>query len=193
MKLGGCGGDLIRGRFFLIGVLSLFSPSAFGGISGTVVRDDGQPAAGARVAAFALESSEQQRGRWLSADPTRNALAPVARELGPLMSQSADVSMSAGTVMTGRVVADAPVAKAIIEVDNLPLATTGADGTFAIEHVPAGARKLVARTDDRIAARQLGRERDLVLRLSKAVTVAGSVRDLQSGAPGSGVRVTAAP
>ncbi|HEV7425249.1 MAG TPA: carboxypeptidase regulatory-like domain-containing protein [Thermoanaerobaculia bacterium] len=290
----------MRGWFFLIGFLSLFSASAFGGISGTVVREDGQPAAGARVAAFALESSEQQRGRWLSADPTRNALAtavagaegnfvldvkaavvdlrfdvagqpaigvraaanedvgvvriaahpmtrgtvtangkplagatviilfagaesiattdagghyavpdpkrlpsrvlvqharyaPVARELGPLMSQSADVSMSAGTVLTGRVVADAPVAKAIIEIDNLPLATTGADGTFAIEHVPAGARKLVARTDDRIAARQLGRERDLVLRLSKAVTVAGSVRDLKSGAPVSGVEVTAAP
>jgi len=289
----------MRGRFFLIGVVWLFSASAFGGISGTVVRDDGQPAAGARVATFALESSEQQRARWVSADPTRNALAtavagaegnfelevkaavvdlrfevagqppigvraaanedvgvvriatqpmtrgtvtangkplagatviilfasaesiattdagghyalpdpkrlasrvlvqhpgyaPVARELGPLMSQSADVSMSAGSVLTGRVVADAPFAKAVIEVDNLPLATTGADGTFSIEHVPAGARKLVARADDRIAARQLGKERNLVLRLSKGVTIAGSVRDLKSGTPVASVEVTAA-
>jgi len=292
--------DLMRGWILIIAFLSLFSASAFGAISGTVVRDDGQAAAGARVAAFALESSEQQRARWLSAEPVRKALAtavvdaegnfvidpkatvvdlrfevagqpavgvraaanedvgvvriaaqpmtrgtvtangkplagatviilfagaesiattdagghyalpdprrlssrvlvlhpryaPVARELGPLMSQSADVAMSAGTVLTGRVVADAPVANAIIEVGNLPLATSGADGTFSIEHVPAGARKIVGRAGDRIAARQLGNERNLVLRLSNAVTVAGSVRDVQSGAAVAGVEVTAAP
>jgi len=289
----------MRGRFVLIGILSLFSASAFGTIRGTVVRDDGQPAAGARVEAFALESSEQQRARWLSANPTRKALAaavadaegnfvldvkaavvdlrfevagqpaageraaanedagvvriatapmtrgtvtangkplagatviiffagaesiattdaaghyalphpkrlssrvlvhhpryaPLARELGPLMSQSADLSMSAGSVLTGRVVADAPVANAIIEVDNFPLATTGTDGTFSIEHAPADARKIVARMDDRIAALQLGRERNLVLRLSKGVTVAGSVRDLKTGAPIADAEVTAA-
>lgn len=287
----------MRGRFLL--PLLLFSSPAFGAITGTVVRDEGRPAAGARVAAFALESSEQERARWLSADPMRKALAaavadgegnfaldpkaavvdlrfevagepaagvraaanedvgvvliaaqpmtrgtvsangkplagatvivrfagaesiamtdagghyalpdpkrllsrvlvrhphyaPVARELGPLMSQSADVSMSVGLVLSGRVVADAPVANAIIEVDNLPLATTGADGAFSIEHVPAGARKIVARAGVSIATRQLGSERNLVLRLSNAVTVAGSVRDLKSGAPVAGVEVTAA-
>jgi hypothetical protein len=292
------GTAVMRGRF-LLAFLLLFSSSAFGAITGTVVRDDGRPAAGAQIAAFALESSEQERARWLSADPMRQAFAatvadgegnfaldpkaavvdlrieaagqpavgvraaanddigvvriaaqpmtrgtvtangkplagatvivrfagaenvaktdaaghyalpdpkqllsrvlvryprwaPVARELGPLMSQSADVSMSSGIVLTGRVVADAPVANAIIEVDNLPLATTGADGAFSIEHVPAGARKIVARAGDRIAARQLGTERDLVLRLSNAVTVAGSVRNLKSGAPIAGVEVTAA-
>ena len=288
----------MRGRFLLFAFL-LSSP-AFGAITGTVVRDDGRPAAGARVAAFALESSEQERARWLSAEPTRKALvatvadgegnfaldpkaavvdlrfevagqpavgvraaanddvgvvlvaaqpmtrgtvtangkplagatvivrfagaesialtdagghyalpdpkrlpsrvlvrhpglAPVARELGPLMSQSADVSMGVGLVLTGRVVTEeAPVANAIIEVDNLPLATTGADGTFSIEHVPAGARNIVARAGASVAMRQLGNEHNLVLRLSKAVTVAGSVRDLKSGSPIAGAEVTAA-
>jgi len=288
----------MRGRL-LLPFLLLFSSSAFGAITGTIVLDDGRPAAGARVVAFALESSEQERARCLSTEPMRKVLAaavadgdgnftldpkaavvdlrfevagqpavgvraaanedvgvvsiaaqpmtrgtvsangkplagatvivcfagaesvattdasghyslpdpkrllsrllvrhpryaPVARELGPLMSQSADVSMSVGLVLTGRVVADAPVANAIIEVDNLPLATTGADGTFSIEHVPAGARKIVARAGGRIAVRQLGMERNLLLRLSNAVTVAGSVRDLKSGAPVAGVEVTAA-
>jgi len=290
----------MRGRFLLLAFLLLVSSPAFGAITGTVVRDDGRPAAGAQVAAFALESSEQERARWLAADPVRKALAaaivdsegnfaldpkvavadlrfevaglpavgmraaanedfgvvridaapmtrgtvtangkplpgatvivrfagaesiamtdagghyvlpdpkrllsrvlvrhpryaPVAREFGPLTSQSADVAMSAGIVLTGRVVADAPVANAIIEVDNLPLATTGADGAFSIEHTPAGARKIVARAGDRIASRQLGNERNLVLRLSNGVTVAGSVRNLKSGAPVAGVEVTAAP
>jgi len=289
----------MRGRFPLAFLFLLSSP-ALGAITGTVVREDGRPAVGARVAAFALESSEQERARWLSAEPTRKALAttvadgegnfalepkaaavdlrfevagqpaagvraaanddvgvvlvaaqpmtrgtvtangkplagatvivrfagaesvamtdagghyalpdpkrlasrvlvrhpglaPVARELGPLMSQSADVSMGVGLVLTGRVMTEeAPVANAIIEVDNLPLATTGANGTFFIEHVPAGARKIVARAGASVAARQLGNERNLVLRLSKAVTVAGSVRDLKSGAPIAGAEVTAA-
>jgi len=289
----------MRGRFLLLAFLC--SSPAFGAITGTVVRDEGQPAAGARVVAFALESSEQERARWLSADPMRKALAtavadaegnfaldpkaavvdlrlevagqpavgvraaanedvgvvriaaqpvtrgtvtaggkalegatviilfagaesvamtdkaghyslpdpkrlssrvlvrhpgyaPVARELGPLMSQSADMSMGSGIVLSGRVVAaDAPVANVIIEIDNLPLATTGADGAFSIEHAPANARRIVARASDRIAARQLGKERNLVLRLSNAVMIAGSVRNLKSGAPIAGVEVTAAP
>ncbi len=290
----------MRGRF-LLAFLSFLSSSAFGAITGTVVRDDGRPAAGARVAAFALESSEQQRARWLSADPTRKALAatvagsegnfsldpkapvvdlrfevagqlaigvraaanedvgvvridarpmargtvtangkplagatiivrfagaesvtvtdadghyplpdpkslssrvlvrhpryaPAARELGPLTSQSADVPMSAGIVLTGRVVReDAPVANATIEVDNLPLATTGPDGAFSIEHAPPNARRIVARAGVSVAVRQLGNERNLVLRLANAVTVAGSVRDLKSGAPIAGAEVIAAP
>jgi len=290
----------MRGRLLLLASFFLVSSQAFGAITGTVVREEGKPAAGAQVAAFALEASAQQRARWLSADPMRKALvsvvadaegnfvidpkaavvdlrfevagqpavgvraavnedvgvvriaaqpmtrgtisangkplagatvivvfagaesvattdaggryalpdpkrlssrvlvrhpryAPVARELGPLMSQSADVSMSAGIVLTGRVEADAPVANAIIEIDNLPLATTGPDGTFSIEHAPANARKIVARAGDRIAARQLGKERNLVLRLSNAVTISGSVRNLKNGAPIAGVEVTAAP
>lgn len=283
--------------------LFLCASSALASVTGTIVREDGRAAAGARVVALAVEASDGQRARWLSADPVRKALAssvadsggnfsidakgpvvdlrievaglpavsarvsanedagvlrvaaqpmargtvrangkplpeatvivsfggaesititdasgqyavpdpkrltsrilvrhprhaPLERELGPMMTATPDVAMTSGAALAGRVVAAdgrTPVASADIAVDNLPLATTAADGSFAIEHAPAAARKIVARSGDAIAAWQIGSERNVLLRLAASVTITGSVRDIAAGVPIAGAQVNAAP
>src|SRR5437763_743257 len=57
--------------------LSLSAVASLGAVTGTVVGSDGQAVAGARVAAFALETADQQRERWASSDPIRKPLVAV--------------------------------------------------------------------------------------------------------------------
>ena len=280
--------------------LGLVASMARGAITGTVIGSGGAPVAGASVAAFALESAEEQRARWVSPDPVRKPLAtvvtdrngnfaidaklpvvdlrievagqpavgvraaanedagvvpmpaqplaratiaangkplpgatviirsggaesvvttdargqyalpdpkripsrilvrhpayaPLEREIDTVTSRSGDVAMSAGVAVTGKVVAgETPAANAIIQIDDLTLATTAEDGTFSIEHAPAAGRRIVARAGDRIAAQLVGRERRFLLRVGPAATIAGSLRDGKSGAAIAGARVTAA-
>ena len=284
--------------------LLLVALSATAAITGTVVGSDGAAIAGAKVAAFAVETSDAQRARWSSATPARVALAsatadtkgnfsidvappvvdlrieapghgaiairaaanddagvlpladaalaqatvtaggkPLAgatvivvhdgaetiavtgadgryalpdpkrqpshllirhhdyatfeSDLGPTRPAKGDVRLTPGRALHGRVVAAdgmTPVAEAAIAIDNLPVATTAADGSFAVEHVAGGARRIAARSGDAIALRQLGAATDaeLVLRLAPAASVSGSVRDLVSGMPIAGVDVAVA-
>ena len=66
----------MRAAFLAIS-LSLSSIAALGAITGTVVGSDGRAVGGARVAAFALETAEEQRARWASSDPIRKPLVTV--------------------------------------------------------------------------------------------------------------------
>jgi carboxypeptidase family protein len=287
---------------FLTASLFLVSLPARAAITGTVIGSDGRAVAGAKVAAFALETAEEQRARWVSADPVRKPLvsvvsdsnggfaidpkvpvadlrvevagqpavgvraaanddtgvlqipaqplaraaitangrplpgatiiirsggaesittsdargqywlpdpkripsrllvqhpgyAPVEREVDTITLRNADVAMSSGVALTGQVVAadgQTPVANAMIQVDDLTLATTGANGMFSIEHAPPGGRRIVARAGDRIAVRLLRREKKFLLRLGPMATITGSVRDLGSGIAIAGAQVIAA-
>jgi hypothetical protein len=284
--------------------ISIFVSSfaARGAITGTVVGGDGRAIASAKVAAFALETSEEQRARWVSADPVRKPLvtavtdangsfsidpkaavvdlrvevsgqpaigvraangddagvlqvpsqalvratvtangkplpettviirssgtesvattdahgqyslpdpkriasrilvrhdgyAPVEREIDTVTSRTADVAMTAGIALSGRVVAadgETPVAGAAIEIDDLILAKTGADGTFAIEHAPVGSRGIAARAGDRISARLAGGAKRFLFRLGASATISGSLRDIKSAVAIAGAQVTAA-
>jgi uncharacterized GH25 family protein len=291
----------VRAAFLAVSLFLVSLPGR-GAITGTVIGSDGRPLAGARVAAFALETAEEQRARWVSSDLLRRPLvtvvsdsngrfaidpkvpvadlrieiagepaasvraaanedagvlevptqalvravitangkplpgatvlvrsggtesvattdargqywlpdpkhvpsrllvqhpgyAPVEREVDTITSRTADVAMSSGVALSGQVVAadgQTAVANAIIQIDDLTLATTGTDGTFSIEHAPLGGRRIVARAGDRIAARLLRKERRFLLRLGPAATITGSVRDLSSGMAIAGAQVTAA-
>lgn len=69
----------MRARLFFV-VLSLFSLPLFAAITGTVINMDGQPVAGAKVSAFALESLDARRARISSADTTRKPLATTTTD-----------------------------------------------------------------------------------------------------------------
>jgi protocatechuate 3,4-dioxygenase beta subunit len=291
----------LRAAFVAVSLFLVSLPGR-GAITGTVIGSDGRALARARVAAFALETAEEQRARWVSSDPARKPLvtvvsdssgsfaidpkvpvadlriemagqtgvsvraaanedagvlqvpmqplvravitangkplpgatvivrsggtesvattdalgqywlpdpkrvpsrllirhpnyAPMERELDTITSRTADLAMSSGVSLNGQVVAadgQTPVASAIIQIDDLTLATTGADGMFSIEHAPPGGRRIVARAGDRIAARLLEKDQRLLLRLGLAATITGSVRDLSSGMAIAGAQVTAA-
>jgi len=115
-------------------------------------------------------------------------------DLGPTLPARADVALSPGRPLRGRVVAadgETPVAGAVVLIDNVPVGATGADGAFATGHAPAGARRIVARSGNLIAARQTGAATEVVLRLAPAASVSGSIRDLSTGSPIAGAEVTA--
>lgn len=292
----------MRAAFLTVSFFLISLPGR-GEITGTVIGSDGRSLAGARVAAFALETAEEQRARWVAPDPVRKPLvtiatdgngrfaidpkvpvadlrieipgepalgmraaanedagvlqvattqplvravitangkplpgatvivrsggaesvattdargqywlpdpkrvpsrilvqhagyAPVEREVDAITLRSADVAMTSGVALSGQVVApdgQTAVANAIIQIDDLTLATTATDGTFSIEHAPLGGRRIVARAGDRVAARLLRKERRFLLRLGPAATIAGSVRDLSGGTAIAGAQVTAA-
>ncbi len=290
----------MRALFLAISIL-FSSFAARGAITGTVVGGDGRAIASAKVAAFALETSEEQRARWVSADPARKPLvtvvtdasgsfsidpkvsvadlrvevtgqpaigiraangddvgvlqvpsqplvratvtangkalpdasviirsggtegvattdahgqyslpdpkriasrilvqhdgyAPVEREIDTVAFRNPDIVMTAGITMRGRVVAadgETPVAGAAIEIDDLVLAKTGADGTFVIEHAPIGSRRIAARAGDRISARLAGGAKQFLFRLGPSATISGSLRDIKSGTAITGAQVTA--
>ncbi|HEV2719721.1 MAG TPA: carboxypeptidase-like regulatory domain-containing protein, partial [Thermoanaerobaculia bacterium] len=174
---------------------------------GTITAN-GKPLAGATVIVVARGNESvavtDASGRYALPDPARLPsrvivrhpdYAIVERELGPVLPAKADVAMTAGVALRGRVVGadgETAVPNAVVLVDNLPLATTAADGTFTIAHAPPGAKRIVARAGNRIAARQLGKEANVVLRLSAAASIAGSVRDIKSGQAIAGALVVAA-
>jgi hypothetical protein len=116
--------------------------------------------------------------------------APVELELSPIRPAKADVAMTPGVALMGRVVGPdgkSPVAGVTVLVDNLPLATTGADGAFSIPHAPASRRKVVARAGNRLAIVAGASD----LRLATAASITGTVRD-GKGVPVAGVEVIAA-
>src|SRR5206468_1031245 len=108
------------------------------------------------------------RGQYWLPDPKRflsrllvlhPGYAPVEREVDTITLRTADVALTSGVTLMGQVVAadgTTPVTDATIQIDDLTLATTGKDGTFAIDHAPPGGRRIVARAGNRIAARLLG-------------------------------------
>jgi protocatechuate 3,4-dioxygenase beta subunit len=69
----------VRARL-LAAVLLLASFPALGAVTGTVVGDDGRAAVGATVSAYALETAEEMRERWVSGDPIRKALATTVTD-----------------------------------------------------------------------------------------------------------------
>jgi len=136
-------------------------------------------------------------GRYALPDPKRAAsriivrhpdYALAERTVAPFLSTKIDFALSRGTPLTGRVVAadgETAVADAIIEIDDMPVTRSAADGTFSIGHAPR-AKQIVARSEHRIA---IGA--GPTLRLAKSATLTGTIRDAKTSLPLPNVEVRA--
>lgn len=103
-------------------------------------------------------------------------------------------ALVAGAKLTGRVVAadgTTPVANAAIFVDEWPLATSVADGTFTVPHAPSKWTTITARKDSLIAQRSSDSLKfPATLKLEKAAVIAGRVTDAKTKLPVAGASVS---
>ena len=292
----------MRARLIPIVLTVLFTFPAFAAITGTLINGEGQPVAGAKVSAFALESFDARRTRLRSTDPVRKALAtaqsdskgnfsieaakgsvvdlrfdaagfapqnvraaadddagviqmsaaqmksgtitangkPLAgavvlvanedgeswtttdatgrytlpdparvnsrvivhhpdyaiaqQSVGRFSASKTDIALDAGTALNGRVVAEdgtTAVPNAMVLVDQLALATTAADGTFAIAHMPKKWEQLEVVAGNRIASRAFAKDiaSPLQLRLTPGASLTGGIRDAKTQLPLAGAEV----
>ncbi|HEX9985290.1 MAG TPA: carboxypeptidase-like regulatory domain-containing protein [Thermoanaerobaculia bacterium] len=167
----------------------------------------GKPLAGATVVwsgsgdVVAITDGE---GRYSVPDPSKwaarvsvihpeYALADVTRGTvdEKAFGRTLDYALAPGKPMNGTVVAadgKTPVAKATVTVDGWPLATSGDDGSFTIARMPRDWRQIDARSGNLLGSRARGSEA-ATIRLGKAATVSGSLRDAKSGAAIAGAQV----
>ena len=103
---------------------------------------------------------------------------------------SLDFSLDAGQQVRGRVVdpAGRPVANAIVRNAAWPVARSGEDGSFTIDHLPSNVKSLTAREGNRIGSAKPGGE-SIVLR--PGATIAGSLRSSKDELPVAGATITA--
>ena len=157
----------------------------------------GKPVAKATViiasqSSFVVQSTDAA-GSYRVADPVLWAQEIVvmhddfATTLHP--PATLDFQLDAGKQIEGMVVDahDRPVAGAAVDVDRLVFATSAADGSFTLSHVPARSFILHARTADGIAVAAVVEGRP-TLRLAPRAVVSGVVRD-ETKHPVSGVRI----
>jgi len=184
------------------GVLQLVSlPMSRGTITA-----NGKPLAGATVVVWSGGAESititDAGGRYPLPDPKRRPsrivvrhpdYAPVERDLGPILATPADVAMTGGTQLSGRIVAadgETPVANAAVRLDELRVAMSDAKGMFRVAHASPRAQRISARAGNQVAVQQLGTGRPLLLRMVPAASIGGTVRDAR-GRPLAGVEVTA--
>ena len=111
----------------------------------------------------------------------------IVEESAPGFGRSAarlaiDRSLNPGVAINGRVMKEdgqTPAAKAAIFVNEWPLATSGDDGTFTVAHAPKDWRELEARAGT-LAGLRAHSSSSTTIRLAKAPTVTGVVRDAKS-------------
>lgn len=147
-----------------------------------------------QVLSLAMTDAE---GRYTAPDP-RNATAVTVlhpdfaiseetflrRQEGTVRTM--DRTLVAGKPVTGRVVAadgETPVAKATISVDGWPLATSADDGTFTIAHAQPKWKSILATSNGSLALHRSSTGKPLTLRLAKAPTLRGTLRDTKTQAP----------
>ncbi|HET7710698.1 MAG TPA: carboxypeptidase regulatory-like domain-containing protein, partial [Thermoanaerobaculia bacterium] len=137
-------------------------------------------------------------GRYSAPDPARWAGRMVifhpdyalldeagAGPAAPLQKKGLDRSLQDGVTIGGRVLAmdgKSPAAKAAIFVDEWPVAQSGDDGAFTIAHAPKSWKSVQARLGDQFGTRAAAAG-PLSIRLAKAPTVSGTVRDAKSRLP----------
>jgi hypothetical protein len=122
-------------------------------------------------------------------DETFNTMAPA-------QAGRADRTLVPGAHWAGKVVGQdnkTPVAKAEIWVDGWPVATTADDGTFTLAHLSPKWQNIVARSGSLMGIRSRASESATTIRLAKAATVSGTVRDskTQTPIPNAAVRLGA--
>ena len=100
---------------------------------------------------------------------------------GPAVSL--DVKLTTGITVRGRVLGpDGKTgAKASLFVDGIPAGESGDDGSFTLSRLPATWKELRASSGDLVA--RAGRSASGTLRLTRAITLRGTVLDVKSGVP----------
>ncbi len=106
----------------------------------------------------------------------------------------ADIALEAGSSLTGRVVAEdgqTAVSDAVLLVDDFPVATSTADGTFTIAHLAKKWERIDVRSGNRLASRVYAKEvtSPLTMRLARAASLNGTIRDAKTQLPLSGAEV----
>ncbi len=107
-----------------------------------------------------------------------------------------DRTLDAGVPLAGRVVAEdgkTPVSGATLSIDNWQAGTTGEDGSFAIAHAPKKWESLQARSGNLLGERSRSAKEPLVIKLGKAATISGVVRDVRTRVGIAGVEVRVRP
>ncbi|HEY3054779.1 MAG TPA: carboxypeptidase-like regulatory domain-containing protein [Thermoanaerobaculia bacterium] len=172
--------------------------------SGRIVNGGGKPIAGAKViwsGAGEVIATTDEQGRYSVPDPAKWAggvtvIHPdyvvedefAGRRSGPL---KLDRTLTAGSSLSGAVVAEdgsTPVAQAKILLDGWPVAASAQDGTFTIQHAPSRWDSLQARSGTLIGSRARG-SASTTVRLAKAASLTGSIRDVKTQAPIAGADV----
>ncbi|HEX7420361.1 MAG TPA: carboxypeptidase regulatory-like domain-containing protein, partial [Thermoanaerobaculia bacterium] len=129
----------------------------------------------------------------VAANPRRGRAAAAATA-APSRDENVDRTMTAGTALSGTVVAEdgkTPVAGAAILVDGWPITTSGQDGTFTIAHAPAKWALVAAKSGALIGTRaRTGAASALVVKLAKSASLSGSIRDMKTQSPVTGAYVS---
>ena len=171
------------------------------------VKAGGKPVAGALVlatySAAEITTKTDAEGRYEIPEP-KNARITVLHPAYAVSEEEAMMFMPnrvanvnrtlvAGASIEGKVVAadgTTPVAKATIFVDRWPLATSGEDGTFKIEHAPAKWSGLLAQAGTSFALRSRSdTAKSYTLKLEKGATVSGRITDAKTKVPVAGAYV----
>jgi len=172
------------------------------------VSANGKPLAGVTVIVAGeygeLISTTDDKGHYALPDPARvNSRIIVSHPDYAIASQpigrvggigKAEIALETGTSMTGRVVAEdgeTAVADAVVLVDDYPVAKTAADGTFTIAHLAKKWERIDARSGNRIASRVFAKDlkSPLSLRLARAASLNGTIRDAKTQLPLPGAEV----
>ncbi|HEY0593193.1 MAG TPA: carboxypeptidase-like regulatory domain-containing protein, partial [Thermoanaerobaculia bacterium] len=164
---------------------------------------DGEPVSGAFVRAGTRELRSDANGTVVVAVPKSGggsiwivhpAWAPVLKTFRRASELPNTIAMTRGIAVRGAVETPAgePVPAATIEIDGVPAATSGDDGTFVVAQAPSGWRELTARRGDEIgmATRRPG-VAWYRIRLADGASISGTVLDAKTKAPLAGVPVTA--
>jgi protocatechuate 3,4-dioxygenase beta subunit len=172
--------------------------------SGRIINGGGKPIAGAKViwsGAGEVITTTDEQGRYSVPDPAKWAggvtvIHPdyviedefAGRRSGPL---KLDRTLTTGKALSGTVVAEdgsTPATEAKILLDGWPVAVAAQDGTFTVNHAPSRWDSLQARSGALIGARARGSSSTTV-RLAKAASLTGSIRDVRTQAPIAGADV----
>jgi uncharacterized GH25 family protein len=170
----------------------------------------GKPVADAAVVWFGNNTDflvkTDAEGHYSVPDPTKwaNRLIVVHPDYamvddvaqGPRMTPKLDRSLSAGSTITGRVLAEdgkSGVAKASLFVDDFPVGVTADDGSFKIAHAPANWQDVQARSGNLAGVRARNGNAASNIRLAKSAKVTGVVRDAKTQLPIANAEVRLGP
>src|SRR5438270_2496616 len=133
---------------------------------------------------YSVPDPSKWANRLIVVHPDHAMVDDVA--LGPRMTPKLDRILTAGSTITGRVLAEdgkTGVAKPPILIDDFPAGVTADDGTFTIVHAPANWDELQARSGNLAGVRARAGTGALNVRLAKSVKISGNVRDAKSQLP----------
>ncbi len=172
--------------------------------SGTISAN-GKPLAGATVIWIGNETElplvTDANGKYSVPEPEKWAsllvvmhpdYAPIEDLVVAILGKKPlDRTLTAGTVIKGRVLSadgTTPVANAAVILDNWPVATSGADGSFTVPHAKKEWEDLSAISGDR-ATSHAHATTDVNLKLARAASISGVVRDAVTQQPVAGVEL----